>query len=118
MEIPLLRGRGITADDGAGAELVVPGTQPATLTSAFQNAVRDLDPAFTPASLITGDQLRQRAMDDILVPSVMVGGSGGAVLILAALGMIQSDVVKLVIPGVAGGLFIAIVLVRLVVPWR
>jgi ABC-type antimicrobial peptide transport system permease subunit len=31
---------------------------------------------------------------------------------------IQSDVVKLVIPGVAGGLFLAIVLVRLVVPWR
>jgi putative ABC transport system permease protein len=34
------------------------------------------------------------------------------------LGTIQSDVVKLVIPGVAGGLFLAIILVRLVVPWR
>ena len=34
------------------------------------------------------------------------------------LGTIQSDVVKLVIPGVAIGLLLAIALVRLVVPWR
>lgn len=32
--------------------------------------------------------------------------------------MIQSDIVKLVIPGVAGGLILAILLVRLAVPWR
>jgi predicted permease len=125
------------------------GIQPMTLTSAFQYALRNLDPDFTAASLITGDQLTRRGMEDILVPSAMVGGGGGAVLILAALGIygvigfmvatrtreiavrvalgasrrrvlgtIQSDVVKLVIPGVAGGLFLAIVLVRLVVPWR
>jgi putative ABC transport system permease protein len=88
-------------------------------------------------------------MEDILVPSAMVGGSGGIVLTLAALGIydvigfmvatrtreiavrvalgasrrrvmrtIQSDLVKLVIPGVAGGLLLAMVLVRLVVPWE
>ena len=74
-------------------------------------------------------------MEDILVPSTMVGGGGGVVLTLAALGIygvigfmvatrtreiavrialgasrrrvlgtIQADVVKLVIPGVVGGL--------------
>jgi putative ABC transport system permease protein len=126
-----------------------PGTRPPTLTSAFQNAVRDLDPDVTPASLITGDELTQRGMDDVLVPTVMVGGGGGAVLTLGALGIygvigfmvatrtreiavrvalgasrrrvlgtIQSDVVKLVIPGVAVGLLLAVVLVRFVVPWR
>jgi ABC-type antimicrobial peptide transport system permease subunit len=78
-----------------------------------------------------------------------VGGSGGIVLTLAALGIygvigfmvatrtreiavrvalgasrrrvmrtIQFDIVKLVIPGVAGGLLLAMILVRLVVPWR
>jgi ABC-type antimicrobial peptide transport system permease subunit len=127
----------------------VAGLQPTTLAPAFQNAVRDLDPELTPASLVTGDRLRERGMDDILVPSAMVGGSGGIVLILAALGIygvigfmvatrtreiavrvalgashrrvlgtIQWDVVKLAIPGVAVGLLIGMVFVRLVVPWR
>jgi hypothetical protein len=63
------------------------GIQPTTLASAFQNAVRDLDPNFTAASLITGDVLKSRGMDDILVPSTMVGGGGGVVLTLAALGI-------------------------------
>ena len=63
------------------------GMQPTTLTSAFQSAVRDLDPDFTAASLITGDQLTSRGMEDIVVPSAMVGGSGGIVLSLAALGI-------------------------------
>lgn len=120
-----------------------------TLAAAFESALRDLDPDFTAADLITGDQLTRRGMDDILVPSAMVGGGGSVVLMLAALGIygvigfmvatrtremavrvalgasrrrvlrtIQSDVVKLVIPGVAGGLFLAILVVRLVVPWR
>jgi ABC-type antimicrobial peptide transport system permease subunit len=34
------------------------------------------------------------------------------------LGTVLSDVVKLVIPGVFGGLFLAILVVRLIVPWR
>jgi predicted permease len=125
------------------------GIQPTTLTSAFQRAIRDLDPDFTTASLITGDKLTSRGADDILVPSAMVGGGGGMVLFLAALGIygviafmvatrtreiavrvalgasrrrvlgtVLSDVVKLVIPGVFGGLFLAILVVRLIVPWR
>jgi predicted permease len=125
------------------------GVQPAVLSSVFQNAVRDLNPDFSNQQFITGDDLRRRGMDDILTPSAIVGGSGGIVLTLAALGIygvigfmvatrtreiavrvalgasrrrvmrtIQFDIVKLVIPGVAGGLLLAMILVRLVVPWR
>jgi predicted permease len=128
---------------------VAPGIQPMALAPAFQTAVRDFDPDFTAASLTTGDQLKQRGMEDITVPAVMVGGGGAAVLMLAALGiygviafmvatrtreiavrvalgasrrrmlgMVQADVVRLVIPGVAGGLLLAIAVVRLAVPWR
>ena len=125
------------------------GIEPGTLTPAFQTAVRDLDPDFTAASLTTGDQLRERGKEDIVVPSAMVGGGGAVVLTLAALGiygvvafmvatrtreiavrvalgasrrrvlgMVQSDVLKLIVPGVAGGLLLAVPVVRLVVPWR
>ena len=125
------------------------GLSSSALTTAFHEAVRDLDPEFTPASVITGESLRQDGIDDIFVPAVMVGAGGGAVLTLAALGIygvvgfmvatrrrevavrvalgasrwrvlttLQSDVVRLVIPGVALGLLIAIVMSRQVVPWR
>ena len=125
------------------------GLRASTLTGAFQEALRDLDPEFTPANLITGERMRAQGIDDIFVPSMMVGMGGGAVLTLAALGIygvvgfmvatrrreiavrvalgasrrrilatIQADVVRLVSPGVLGGLVIAIVASRAVVPWR
>jgi predicted permease len=125
------------------------GVEPTALTSAFQHAVHDADPDFTAASLMTGEDLRHRGTDDIIAPSVMVGGGGAAVLTLAALGIygvigfmvatrsremavrialgasrrrivgtIQSDIVRLVIPGVIGGLLLGIALARMVVPWR
>jgi predicted permease len=134
------------------------GIEPGALSSAFQNAVRALDADFpnpgnpigsSGASFMTGDQFKRAGRDDILVPSALVGGGGGAVLTLAALGIygvigfmvatrtreiavrvalgasrrrvfrtIESDVVKLIIPGLVGGLLLSLVLVRLVVPWR
>jgi predicted permease len=125
------------------------GVQPAALSPAFRDVVRDVDPEFTLASVMTGDEFKGRGMQDILVPSTMVGSAGVVVLVLAALGIygvigfmvatrtreiavrvalgasrrrvlatVQSDVVRLVIPGVAGGLLLGIVLARMVVPWR
>jgi ABC-type antimicrobial peptide transport system permease subunit len=126
-----------------------PGVPPRTLTPAFKEVIRDLDPAFTGTSLITGDRLIQGAKDDILVPSVMIGWGGLVVLLLAALGIygvigfmvatrtreiavrvalgasrrrvlatIQSDVVRLVLPGLLGGALLGAAAVRMIVPWR
>jgi len=122
------------------------------LRSAFENAIREFDPEFVPksghpinSSILTGKQLVQTSIEDLIAESVTAGGSGAAVLILAALGvfgviglmvvtrtreiavrmalgatcprvlvLLLSDVVKLVMPGVAGGLLLAAVLVRTV----
>jgi putative ABC transport system permease protein len=138
------------SDDREGAPIVMlvarsaVGEPPAKLTAALENAIREVDPHFNRASIVTGVWLRQRSMDDFLNQSAFAGISGGVALMLAALGiygvvglmvsartreiavrvtlgasrprvigMILFDVVKLVAPGVAIGLLIPAVLVRL-----
>jgi ABC-type antimicrobial peptide transport system permease subunit len=138
------------SDDRRGAAtlmLVARSTagEPSTkLTSALENVIRDVDPNFRSASVVTGAQLRQNSMADFLNQSAFVGISGGVALLLAALGiygvvglmvstrtreiavrvtlgasrvrvmsMILFDLVKLVAPGVAVGVLITVVLVRL-----
>jgi ABC-type antimicrobial peptide transport system permease subunit len=124
------------------------------LTAALENAVRDLGPdvdrelttgdGVAYSSIVTGVWLRQNSMRDFLVQSAVAGGSGGVILMLAALGtygvvglmvatrtreiavrvalgasrrrvlgMILFDVVRLATPGVAVGLVLTAVLVRL-----
>jgi putative ABC transport system permease protein len=131
-----------------------PGEPPLKLTSALENTVRDLGPdvdrtlttsdGVAYSSIVTGVWLRQNSMHDFLVQSAVAGISGGAILMLAALGiygvvglmvatrtreiavrvalgasrrrvlgMILFDVVKLAMPGVAVGLVLTAVLVRL-----
>jgi predicted permease len=75
---------------GPGLMLIarsVAGEQSMRLTAAFENAIRDLDPEFTPASIVTGVWLRQNSMSDFLTQSAVAGIVGGVILILAALGI-------------------------------
>ena len=114
------------------------------LTAALENAIREHNPEFDRASIVTGVGLRQQSIDDFLNQSAFGGISGGVALLLAALGiygvvglmvstrtreiavrvtlgasrlrvigMILFDVVKLVAPGVAVGVLLTAVLVRL-----
>ena len=138
------------SDDRSGAATLMlvarsaAGEPPAKLTAALENAIRDVDPDFDRASIVTGVWLRQQSMDDFLNQSAFGGISGGVTLLLAALGiygvvglmvttrtreiavrvtlgasrsrvmgMILFDVVKLVAPGVAVGLLIPAILLRL-----
>jgi putative ABC transport system permease protein len=95
------------------------------------------------AGIVTGQDLVDKSLGDLISESIAVGFAGGVVLILAALGIVGVvgfmvatrtrelavrmalgatrrsvfglmlwDVVKLVIPGVAGGLVLAAVLIR------
>ena len=74
-----------------------PGEPSTKLTSALDNAVRELGPDFTrelstgdgvPYSrIVTGVWLRQNSMSDFLVQSAVSGGSGSVILMLAALGV-------------------------------
>ena len=95
------------------------------------------------AGIVTGKDLVQKSLGDLISESIGVAFAGGVVLILAALGIVGvvgfmvatrtreiavrmalgctrlrvfglmlSDIVKLVIPGVAGGLLLASVLIR------
>jgi predicted permease len=137
-------------DDRSGAPTVMivarsaPGEPAMKVTAALENAIRELDPDFEPASIVTGTWLRQQSIDDFLNQSAAGGIIGGVILLLSALGiygvvglmvssrtreiavrvtlgasrprvigMILFDVVKLVAPGVAVGLLIAVAIVRL-----
>ena len=74
-----------------------PGEPSTKLTSALDNAVRELGPDFTrelstgdgvPYSrIVTGVWLRQNSMRDFLVQSSVSGGAGSVILMLAALGV-------------------------------
>jgi ABC-type lipoprotein release transport system permease subunit len=80
-------------DDRSGAArlmLVVrsgPGAQPKSLTAALENVIREVDPEFDPASIVTGVWLRTNSVNDFLTQSAIAGVVGGVLLLLAALGI-------------------------------
>ena len=123
-----------------------PGDEP-KLKAALESALRELGvealPGVAFAGIVTGKDLVQKSLGDLISESIGVAFAGGVVLILAALGIVGvvgfmvatrtreiavrmalgctrlrvfglmlSDIVKLVIPGVAGGLALGAVLIR------
>ena len=123
-----------------------PGDEP-KLQAALETALRELGVEALPGvafpGIVTGQDLVEKSIGDLISESTAVGVVGGVVLLLAALGIVGvvgfmvatrtrelavrmalgasrlrvfglmlSDVVKLVIPGVAGGLLLAAVLIR------
>ena len=54
------------------------GEPPPKLTAALENAIREVDPDFDRASIVTGVWLRQKSMDDFL-NQFGVGGIAGGV---------------------------------------
>lgn len=122
-----------------------PGDEP-QLKAALEGALRELGVEALPGvafpGIVTGQELVEKSLGDLVSESTAVGIAGGLVLILAALGivgvvgfmvatrtrelavrmalgatrmrvlrMMLLDVVKLVIPGVAGGLLLGAVLI-------
>jgi ABC-type antimicrobial peptide transport system permease subunit len=63
------------------------GEQPARITTALENVVRELDPEFRRDRIVAGVSLRKNSMDDFLKQSAIAGVPGGVVLMLAALGI-------------------------------
>jgi predicted permease len=63
------------------------GAEPQQITAALTQVVRELDPDFQPAGVVTGVWLRQNSMRDFLVQSAVAGGAGGVILMLSALGV-------------------------------
>ena len=123
-----------------------PGDEP-KLRAALETALRELgvepQPGVAFSGIVTGQDLVDKSIGDLISESIAVGVVGGLVLVLAALGivgvvgfmvatrtreiavrmalgstrlgvfrMMLSDTVKLVIPGVAGGILLASVLIR------
>ncbi len=125
-----------------------PGDEP-KLKTALENVVRELRVDALPSAemafrgIVTGQDLVQKSVHDLMWESGAVAFAGSVVLVLAALGIVGvvgfmvatrtreiavrmalgstrlrvfglmlSDVVKLAIPGVAGGLLLAAVLIR------
>ena len=123
-----------------------PGDEP-KLTAALESALRELGVEALPGvafpGVVTGQDLVEKSLADLISESTAVAIVGGLVLILAALGfvgvvgfmvatrtrelavrmalgatrwrvlgMVLSDVVKLVIPGVVGGVVLGAVLIR------
>jgi predicted permease len=123
-----------------------PGAEP-KLKAALETALRELGvealPGVAFSGIVTGQDLVDKSLGDLVSESLAVGFAGGVVLLLAALGIVGvvafmvatrtrelavrmalgatrlrvfrlmlQDVVKLVIPGVAGGLLLAAVLIR------
>jgi predicted permease len=87
-------------DRGSDARMMIvarslAGEPSAKLTAALENAIREIDPEFDPASIVTGVSLREYSMSDFLTQSAVSGISGGVVLTLAALGI--SGVVGLMV---------------------
>jgi predicted permease len=134
---------------GSTVHLIVrgaPGDEP-KLRSALEGALRELGvqplPGVAFPGIVTGQDMVEKSIGDLVAESTAVGVAGGLVLVLAALGIVGvigfmvatrtreiavrmalgstrrgvfglmlSDIVKLVIPGVAGGLVLAAVLIR------
>ena len=123
-----------------------PGDEP-QLKAALEAALRELGVEALPGvafpGIVTGQDMVDKSLQDLVAESTAVGVAGGLVLVLAALGIVgvvgfmvatrtreiavrmalgstrfrvfrlmQVDIVKLVVPGVAGGLLVAAVLIR------
>jgi ABC-type antimicrobial peptide transport system permease subunit len=125
------------------------GDEP-SLRGALESVVRDLRLDALPSAemvfpgIVTGRELVEKSVHDLIWESAAMAVAGGVVLFLAALGIVGvvgfmvaartrefavrmalgatrlrvfglmlSDVVKLVIPGIAGGLGLAAVLIRM-----
>jgi len=123
-----------------------PGDEP-KLKAALESALRELGvdalPGVAFPGVVTGQDLVDKSIGDLIGESTAVAFAGGIVLLLAALGIVGvvgfmvatrtreiairmalgstrlrvfglmlSDIVKLVIPGVAAGLLLAAVLIR------
>ncbi len=123
-----------------------PGDEP-KLTSALESALRELGVEAIPGvafpGIVTGQEMTEKSIGDLISESLAVGIVGGLVLMLAALGivgvvgfmvatrtkeiairmalgstrlavfrMMLFDIIKLVVPGVVGGLALAAVLIR------
>ena len=123
-----------------------PGDEP-KLKAALEGVLRELGvetlPGVAFSGVVTGHDLVEKSTGDLIAESIAVAVAGGAVLVLAALGIVGvvgfmvatrtrelalrmalgatrlrvfglmlRDVVKLVIPGVAGGLLLASVLIH------
>jgi putative ABC transport system permease protein len=117
------------------------------LQAALEGALRELgveaEPGVAFPSIVTGQDMLDKSIGDLIAEGTAVGVAGGAVLVLAALGiigvvafmvttrtrelalrialgatrlrvfrMMLSDVVRLVIPGVVGGVMIGAILIR------
>jgi ABC-type antimicrobial peptide transport system permease subunit len=139
----------VNDDRGGSARLMLiarsaPGEPPLKVTAALEHALREVDPDFEPASIVTGAWLRKNSANDFMTQTTVAAVVGGVLLLLAALGiygvvglmvatrireiavrvalgasrrrvmgMVLFDVVKLVMPGVAVGLLLAVAFVRL-----
>jgi len=80
-------------DDRGGAAMLMvvarsaPGEPAPKMAATLENAVREFDPDFDRAEIITGVWLRQKSMDDFLGQFGVGGIAGGVCLLLAALGI-------------------------------
>ena len=123
-----------------------PGDEP-KLKAALETALRELGVQALPGvafpGIVTGQDMLDKSIGDLIAEGTAVGVAGGAVLVLAALGIIGvvafmvttrtrelalrmalgatrlgvfrlmlTDVVRLVIPGVIGGLMLGAILIR------
>jgi len=64
-----------------------PGESAVKMTTAVENAVRQLDPEFQTAGVVTGVWLRKNSVNDFLTQSMVAAVVGGVLLLLAALGI-------------------------------
>jgi len=122
-----------------------PGDEP-SLKAALETELRELGVEPLPGvfpGIVTGQDMLDKSIGDLIAEGTAVGVAGGAVLVLAALGIIgvvafmvttrtrelalrmalgatrlgvfrlmMTDVVRLVIPGVIGGLMLGAILIR------
>jgi predicted permease len=64
-----------------------PGAEPKAATAALERVLRNFDPEFAPATIVTGVSLREFSTRDFLTQSAVAGTVGGVLLLLAALGI-------------------------------
>jgi hypothetical protein len=79
-------------DRGGGPRLMLiarsaPAEPALKMTAAVETVVRQVDPEFQPASVVTGVGLRKFSVNDFLTQSMVAGVVGGVLLLLAALGI-------------------------------